>query len=77
MCEAEEVLNWLLSEIEQKSKEVNECGNDLYWAAPWMAQENKEYGDALDQLDELMIEFRQLAREAKQRLKESKRQVAA
>jgi len=77
MCEAEKVLNWLCSEIEQKSKEVTECGNDLHWAAPWMAQENKEYGDALDQLDELMIECRQLAREAKQRLKESKRQVAA
>lgn len=77
MCEAEEVLSWLLAEVEQKSKEVTECGNDLHWAAPWMAQENKEYGDAFDQLDELMIEFRSLVREAKQRLKEAKRQVAA
>lgn len=77
MCEAEKVLNWLLSEIEQKSKEITECGNDLHWAAPWMAQENKEYGDALGQMDELMIEFRQLARESRQRLKEAKGQVAA
>jgi len=73
MCEAEEVLNWLLEEIEQKSKDVTACGDDLYWAV----ELGRDCGDAMGQLDELMIEFKELAREAKQRLKEARQQVAA
>lgn len=78
MCEAEEVLRWLIDEVAQKSKEAGKCRHSLYDAMPWGAfDSDSEISDAFDRVGDLESELRALVREARQRLKESKRQVAA
>jgi hypothetical protein len=78
MCEAEEVLNWLIDEVATKSKEADKCRRALYDAMPWGSfDQDSEISDAFDSVGDLGSELRALVREAKQRLKESKRQVAA
>jgi ElaB/YqjD/DUF883 family membrane-anchored ribosome-binding protein len=73
MCEAEEVLNWLCDELDQKSKEITVQGDAVYQTIPLA----EDFDGVFDELDELMSELRSLVREAKQRLKEARQKVAA
>lgn len=82
MCEAEEVLNWLLSEIEQKSREhrgnVRGCVRTLQDRCNFQDHYEQERAvDAVLDLEGFGDELSGLVREARQHLKEAKRQVAA
>ena len=77
MCEAEEVLNWLIDEVAQKSKEATACRRAVYRASPWDQFVSGEMSAALDRVGDLGSDLRELVRDARQRLKEAKRQVAA
>lgn len=82
MCEAEEVLSWLLSEVEQKSREhlgnvksavrtlQDRCNFEDHY-------EQNRAVDAVLELEGFGVELFGLVRETRQRLKESKRLVAA
>lgn len=82
MCEAEEVLSWLLSEVEQKSKEhlgnvksvvrtlQDHCNFEDHY-------EQDRAVDAVLELGGFGGDLMGLVREANQRLKEGKGQVAA
>lgn len=77
MCEAEEVLNWLIDEVALKSKEATECRRAVRRAIPWDSFLSREMSKALDSVDDFESDLRELVREARQRLKESKQKVAA
>ncbi|MGE4442093.1 MAG: hypothetical protein AB7D27_11490 [Desulfomicrobium sp.] len=82
MCEAEEVLSWLLAEVEQKPKDclgsvkgvVRVLQDDVDFESRY---DEDRAVDAVIGLEGFGDELLGLVREAKQRLKESKRQVAA
>lgn len=77
MCEAEEVLNWLIDEVATKSKEATECRRAVYRAVPHCSYLSSEMSKALDRVGDLESDLRELVRDTRQRLKEAKRQVAA
>lgn len=77
MCEAEEVLNWLIDEVALKSKEATECRRAVRRATPWDSFLPREVSKALDLVDDFESDLRELVREARQRLKESKQKAAA
>ncbi|KAF5046496.1 hypothetical protein DSECCO2_470150 [anaerobic digester metagenome] len=82
MCEAEEVLNWLLSELENKAVshrvEVKSFARHLELNVSFMDRYEEERAvDSVWPLETVSEELSDLVREAKQRLKESGQQVAA
>ena len=82
MCEAEEVLSWLLSEIEQKSKEhlgnVKGAVRTLQDRCNFEDRYEQDRAvDAVLELEGFGGDLMGLVREANQRLKEGKGQVAA
>jgi hypothetical protein len=82
MCEAEEVLSWLLSEVEQKSREhlgnVKSAVRTLQDRCNFKDHyEQNRAVDAVLELEGFGGDLMGLVREANQRLKEGKRQVSA
>jgi len=77
MCEAEEVLNWLIDEVKLKTKEATECRHAVHRAIPWDSFLSGEMSKALDSVDDFESDLRELVREARQRLKEHKQKAAA
>lgn len=82
MCEAEEVLNWLLSELEQKSTgylgEVKDVVRTLHHRVNFEDRCDMDRAvDAVSDLEGFGDELLGLVRETRQRVKEAGQKVAA